>query len=241
MNLKVTSAGNLIRRNLIHHCIGVNAIYLDDGASGTTVRENIVYQADVGVWISGGRENKITDNVFIDCKVAAQHVDDRGITRGYGDPDTHWGSYLWKMEVPSVDFDSPPWSEAYPGLGQRLQKHRGWPVGNVLGKNVLVNNAVGLRKKYQEKSFQHMEFPECYELEEVGFVNLETLDLRLRDDAPIKQVLGFPQIEIGKTGLYLDEFRTEFPEDPNRLVSLNAESHFKSSSDLETSNKIEAK
>lgn len=241
MNLKHTAAGNRLRQNLIHHCIGVNAFYLDDGASGSIVRENIVYKADVGGWISGGRENVITDNIFIDCVVAAQHVDDRGVSRGYGDPDTHWGRYIWTMEVPSVDFGNGAWAKKYPGMGERLQQHRGLPVGNVLGRNVLVDNPIGLRKKYQEKHFQHMTFPASHELDEVGFVDLATLDLRLRDDAPIKHVKGFPTIHTEKIGLYLDAYRTELPSDPNRLISLKTDSHFKSAKDLEASNQKEAK
>jgi len=52
----------------------VAGIYLDDGMSGTKVYNNIIENADRGVFTNGGSQNTINNNVLINCK--------RGIVTG---------------------------------------------------------------------------------------------------------------------------------------------------------------
>lgn len=237
INLRHTAAGNVIRQNLIHHCQGLNAIYLDDGACGTTVTENIVYKADVGGWISGGRSNSITKNIFIECAHAAEHIDDRGIGRGYGDPKSYWGTYIWGMEVPSVDLKQGPWLKQYPQMGKNLEFKPGWPVGNVLGGNVLIGNHKARRIKYKAEHFEHMTFVDSHEFADGGFEDLKALNFRLKADSPIHGVKGFPKIEVENIGLFVDEFPDSLPEDPTRKLSLKKGKDFDSATDLDASNK----
>ena len=62
---------NYIRNNYFHDIpkgngTGRAAIYLDDGWDGMTITGNVFKGMDVGVWINGGRNNVVTDNIFID-------------------------------------------------------------------------------------------------------------------------------------------------------------------------------
>ncbi len=79
-----TERGNIIRDNYLHHLGGfhlrdVIGVYLDDFASGTTVKDNVFLEAGRAVLIGGGRDNAIEGNTFIDC-VAAIQADARGTT-----------------------------------------------------------------------------------------------------------------------------------------------------------------
>lgn len=66
----MTNRGNVIRGNIIHDIVsdsdhsGQYAIYLDDCQSGYTAEQNLIYNVPTGIFINGGRDNNVTDNVF---------------------------------------------------------------------------------------------------------------------------------------------------------------------------------
>ena len=65
-----TERGNIIRYNYFHDLMGpdahdVNAVYLDDWTSGTTVSGNIFSNCSRGIMIGGGRDNTVSNNIFI--------------------------------------------------------------------------------------------------------------------------------------------------------------------------------
>jgi parallel beta-helix repeat protein len=78
-----TERGTIIRSNLIYDIgargasFGVNAIYLDDQASGIIVADNVVINAQRGVLIGGGRDNQINGNTFVGCREGV-YIDARG-------------------------------------------------------------------------------------------------------------------------------------------------------------------
>ena len=79
-----TAQGTVIRHNFIHDVRGqdgfeVKGIYLDDFASGITVDANLFVRVDQPVFIGGGRDNVISNNVFIASEPAI-HIDGRGRT-----------------------------------------------------------------------------------------------------------------------------------------------------------------
>ena len=66
-----TERGNTVRGNFFHN-LGtgdVNAVYLDDCASGSIITDNVIRGAHRGVMIGGGRDNLIAGNKFLDCDI----------------------------------------------------------------------------------------------------------------------------------------------------------------------------
>lgn len=75
-----TERGNLVRGNLFHdlgRAPHIQAVYLDDLASGTRVSGN-VFDRVAGVLIGGGRDNLVDHNLFIGA--AGARIDARGLT-----------------------------------------------------------------------------------------------------------------------------------------------------------------
>lgn len=133
-----TWRGNVIRHNYWHDLKGpglhgVTAVYLDDFSSGFTVHGNIFYRAGRGVQVGGGRDNAVTNNLFIECEPAV-HLDARGLG---------WASNYFNGEYPwlfdrfrEIGGDQPPYSTRYPRLVTLLGDQPAVPKGNVLHANV---------------------------------------------------------------------------------------------------------
>ena len=134
--------GTVVRYNLFHH-LGTGdmraghrkiiGVYHDDGACGLTVTGNIFYKAGSrGANIGGGNDNIYTNNIFIDGKVAINH-DNR--LQG-------WASYMWEeggifeQRLKDVNYQEPPYSEAYPTLVNYFSDSPGLPKRNVVQYNL---------------------------------------------------------------------------------------------------------
>jgi hypothetical protein len=133
-----TWQGNIIRYNYWHHLKGpglhgVTAVYLDDFSSGFTIHGNIFYRAGRGVQLGGGRDNVVTNNLFIECE-PAMHLDARGLgwAGNYFD-----GRYPWLFErFKEMNADQPPYSSRYPKLKTLLHDSPAVPKGNVIRSNL---------------------------------------------------------------------------------------------------------
>jgi len=79
-----TYRGNRIRHNYIHHTGGVGmgsmGVYMDDCVSGTEVYGNVFYKVHWAMFIGGGRDHHVENNVFVECDPAVR-VDGRGLDR----------------------------------------------------------------------------------------------------------------------------------------------------------------
>ena len=77
-----TFRGNRIRHNFIHETGGVGmgsmGVYMDDCVSGTEIYGNILYKVHWAVFIGGGRDHRVENNLFVDCDPAIR-VDGRGL------------------------------------------------------------------------------------------------------------------------------------------------------------------
>ncbi|MHC4542759.1 MAG: right-handed parallel beta-helix repeat-containing protein [Planctomycetota bacterium] len=134
-----TTRGHVIRYNYFHditgpYTHGAMAVYLDDAASGATIYGNVFRNASRAVFIGGGRDNIVKNNVFVECEPAV-HVDARGlgwaskhIARGGG----------WRMyeKLRDVNFSRPPYSVRYPELAVILEGDPAVPKGNVIERNL---------------------------------------------------------------------------------------------------------
>jgi len=133
-----TCRGNIIRYNYFHHLHGpglhgVNAVYLDDFASGTTVNGNVFYKTDRGAFIGGGRDNTVENNIFVECYPSV-HVDARGLG---------WANFFISGKIPTMynrmddmNYSQPPYSEKYPELLTLYDDDPGMPKGNKIIRNV---------------------------------------------------------------------------------------------------------
>lgn len=122
-----TFRGNKIRHNFIHHTGGVGmgsmGVYMDDCVSGTEVFGNVFYKVHWAMFIGGGRDHRVENNLFVDCDPAVR-ADGRGLDQ----------SAVWRnmvddtmrkrlAEVPLVLY-----RERYPEM-KSLDRYYGPPEG----------------------------------------------------------------------------------------------------------------
>jgi hypothetical protein len=122
-----TFRGNRIRYNFIHHTGGIGmgsmGVYMDDCVSGTEVFGNIFYKVQRAVFLGGGRDHQVVNNIFVDCNHAVE-LDGRGL-------DT---SPVWHEMVDDTmrrSLGAVPWSlyrTRYPAL-TALDQYYGPPAG----------------------------------------------------------------------------------------------------------------
>ncbi|MFN8940807.1 MAG: right-handed parallel beta-helix repeat-containing protein [Acidobacteriota bacterium] len=146
-----TERGTVIRYNYIHELGGVGfgsmAVYLDDCASGITIYGNIFYQLKFGAFVGGGRDNRVENNVFVDCNPAI-HVDARGM-----DKRKVWQDMVYVNMKPAVEamkVMDPPYARRYPEIGSVLPYlARGGgvpPEGNVIRRNLIQGPGLAVRE-----------------------------------------------------------------------------------------------
>lgn len=74
--------GNRIRNNYIHETGGVGmgsmGVYMDDCVSGTEVSGNVFYKVHWAMFIGGGRDHRVENNLFVECDPAVR-ADGRGL------------------------------------------------------------------------------------------------------------------------------------------------------------------
>jgi len=79
-----TFRGNKVRRNFIHHTGGVGmgsmGVYMDDCVSGTEVFGNVFFKVHWAMFIGGGRDHRVENNLFVDCDPAVR-ADGRGLEK----------------------------------------------------------------------------------------------------------------------------------------------------------------
>ncbi len=134
-----TWRGNVIKYNYFHDLKGpglhgVMGVYLDDWATGFTVYGNVFDSAGHAVFIGGGRDNIVRNNVFIGCMPSIS-IDGRG----FG-----WASYYFNGAEGTELFDKllrvkywkEPYKSAYPQLATLSEDDPANPSGNVISANV---------------------------------------------------------------------------------------------------------
>jgi hypothetical protein len=132
-----TIRGTIIRNNHFHDLAGIrkweSAVYVDDQASGITIRENLFTDCHWGMLMGGGRDNVIEGNVFIDCG-RALHFDARGLG---------WAARMRGIlteRLEAVPFRADPWATRFPELLTLLDDEPMVPKGNDIRGNLLVRS-----------------------------------------------------------------------------------------------------
>jgi Right handed beta helix region len=137
-----TARGTVIEGNFLHD-IGTAAqpnatmgIYLDDQGSGTTIRRNLFSKVNQAVFIGGGRDNIVEDNLFVNCTPSV-YIDSRGLSWQKGLADDPNGQLRHQLTV--VNYSQPPYSTRYPGLATLTNDAPGAPKGNVVRRNLVID------------------------------------------------------------------------------------------------------
>jgi Right handed beta helix region len=136
-----TSRGTVIRQNYIHDVrassgFEVKGIYLDDMVSGLDIRGNLFLRVDQPVFIGGGRDNRVEDNIFI-ASSPAVHIDGRGLTWAKNEI-ANAGSEI-HQNLKRMPYKSVVWRTRYPSLGNILEDEPGQPKRNRTAGNLIVD------------------------------------------------------------------------------------------------------
>ena len=203
-----TMRGHLIRHNHFYdingpHTYGAQAIYLDDAASGVAIKSNIFQNCGIGAFIGGGRDNRVENNLMIDCDYAT-HIDKRG--EGWANKYIVNGGE-WRMyeKLESVNYNQPPYSERYPTLATVLDERPNYPVGNVFANNVSYSKKWMRNQSVDEKDIL---LKDNFIAESTDEIQWRKNDFQLPKDHPALKT-GYEQIPFEKIGLFKDEYRNK--------------------------------
>ena len=217
-----TERGNIIRYNFFHHISGPGSggsrpVYLDDWASGTTVLGNVFYQAGRAVFIGGGRDNIVDNNIFVDCSPSV-YVDARG--KGWASSSFDGTNTVLVDRMEAVNYRQLPYSTRYPELLTLYDDDPAEPKGNVIVRNVCVrgtwldmagiDRAAGVLLDLPPVNPESVTIQDNLVTDDdPGFVDAENMNFQFRADSPVhQQIPGFQQIPFDQIGLYRDEYRT---------------------------------
>ena len=205
-----TQRGNVVRHNFFHHISGpythgAMSVYLDDAFSGTTILGNVFFKAAHAAFIGGGRDNKVLNNVFVDCHPAV-HIDARGLgwAKDYSSRGGGWHMY---EKLRRVNHDEPPYSTRYPHLANIAEDDPQAPKYNVVRRNLCVGGKWLDISSQIEENWNTIGNNLVTE-HDPGFVNLDGMDLRLKDNSePFHRIDGFERIPFEEMGLIRDKYR----------------------------------
>ena len=194
-----TERGNVVRYNYFHH-LGpdgvkpedlVQAVYLDDCASGTLVYGNVFYRAGRAAMIGGGRDNTIENNIFVECAPCV-HVDARGLG---------WAKFWFNGKdstlldhLKAMHYQEPPYSVRYPQLlTLYVDPDTAVPKGNSIVRNVSYGGKwLDLLDGMTDK-IVHIQ--DNFSDGDPGFVDAAHGNFQLRDDSPVYKS-GFKRIPM---------------------------------------------
>jgi alpha-L-arabinofuranosidase len=146
------SRGNIIRFNYCHDSPNAHGVYCDDGDSGDTIFGNVFFCVDAGVFIGGGHDNIVRNNVMIECRRGI-HLDARGVSRGYVK-----GNNALTNTVLAMKHHEPPWSERYPEMMNILDDSPELPTGCVFENNLIVRCPVEIDAKPTDPLYDRVVF-----------------------------------------------------------------------------------
>jgi hypothetical protein len=184
--------------------MGSMGVYMDDCVSGTEVFGNIFYKVHWAMFIGGGRDHQVVNNLFVDCDPAVR-MDGRGL-----DKTPVWYNMVYDyMKKQLAAVPQPLYRERYPAinsLDQYYASTNGFPPeGNIIARNVCVGKwlEVGWHAKTNLLMLR-----DNYVGTDARVVAPEKMDFRINKDSPVWQT-GFTRIPVERIGLRQDELRRE--------------------------------
>ncbi|NWK55245.1 right-handed parallel beta-helix repeat-containing protein [Verrucomicrobiaceae bacterium N1E253] len=128
-----TERGNIIRYNYWHHLAPAHmtwCLYFDDsGGDSSQVIGNVFYRAGnrSSVFVAGGSDFKVENNLFINCRKAIEPQRFRGRC-----------APIFKERMAEVNYNKGVWAERYPGFVDYWEKPR--PHNNSFKNNWITND-----------------------------------------------------------------------------------------------------
>lgn len=194
-----TYRGNIIRYNFIHDIenpigtVGKAGIYLDDCMSSAEVFGNLFYKVDIPLFIGGGRDITVSNNIIVDCSNSI-YFDERGITR------MELIDQLY-VNLNKVPFNSDLWQKKYPQLKEMTKEDNpGIPKGNVIENNVLYKTS---EKRIAKSVIENgIERNNVLFYENPGITNINKMDFSLKRNAQVFETIkDFKDIPFDKIGV----------------------------------------
>ncbi len=197
--------GHKIRFNYLHNihgflgkgCLGV---YLDDCFSSADISHNIFYDVACAILIGGGRDNLMTNNLFVNCGKAFS-IDARGLGWAKG-----VGTFATK-ELHDLNYKQPPWSTRYPELLNILEDEPLAPKGNVVARSICWGGPWGWT---QPQAMPLTRFENNLTDADPRFAGKPPADFRLKADSPALKI-GFQPIPLKEIGVYKSADRASWP------------------------------
>lgn len=197
-----TARGTIIRYNYFHHIKGPGThgamgVYLDDQASGISVIGNVFFEVTRAVFIGGGDDNLVENNLFVNC-VPAVHIDARGLNWQKKDTDDPNGEL--RRYLSAMPYQNELWSRRYPTLVNILE---GEP--NAAERNCVLHN-VSVRGTWRDvdEAAEPQLFESNLTVETLEFAQPlpafpRATDYKLGSNSPAFAV-GFKPIPLEKIG-----------------------------------------
>lgn len=206
-----TMRGTSIRNNYLHDITGLEGrgcvgVYLDDMFCGVDIVSNLFYRVTSAAFIGGGRDCRVENNIFVDCKPAL-HIDARAMGWAKYHADEWVKEGREKGTLSGTAYNKPPYSVRYPSLVGILDDDPWAPKGNVVVRNICVG---GRWDDIEAKARPLVSLADNLAGVDPHFVNAEALDFRLKEDSPAFG-LGFKPLPTEKMGVYQDEARASWP------------------------------
>ncbi|MBQ3822154.1 MAG: hypothetical protein II807_03805, partial [Thermoguttaceae bacterium] len=219
-----TMRGNILRGNYMHDITGFEGrgcvgMYLDDMFSSAAMEGNLYVNVTRASFIGGGRDCKIVDNVYINCKPAL-HIDARALGWCADHADGWIQEAKEKGTISGIKYDQPPYSERYPELASIFAEGKTpkAPEGNVISGNICVGGTWDVNKQGQwqgdsvEKAARpYLTFGKNYVADEgtdPGFVDPAHGDYRLKPDSELI-AQGYKSLTDEPMGLTTERMRAK--------------------------------
>lgn len=206
-----TMRGNIIRYNYLHHINGFEGkgcmgVYLDDMFSSADVIGNVFYKVTRAAMIGGGRDCKVENNLFVDCKPAL-HVDARALGWAHGHADQWLAEQKEKGTISGIAYNKPPYSARYPALVTILDSTPKAPEGNSIRKNVSWG---GKWNGVYKEAAPYVDITDNLVDVDPLIEDIEKGDFRFKKDSPV-HAFGFKPLPLDKMGLYKSRTRASWP------------------------------
>jgi hypothetical protein len=218
-----TFRGNKIRHNFIHHTGGVGmgsmGVYMDDCVSGTEIFGNVFYKVHWAMFIGGGRDHRVDNNLFVECDPAVR-MDGRGL-----DTSPVWRNMVNDtMRKRLADVPLALYRERYPEM-KSLERYYGPPEGpsitgdvfkgvppenNLVERNVCIGKwlEAGWHAKPDNLRLANNLTNAASSLVKPLDDASRVTDFQLKKDSTAWAV-GFQRIPVEQIGLREDELRRE--------------------------------
>lgn len=213
MGQTLSGFGTIIRYNYFHDigntmggAFTAVGVYFDDMYSGGTIWGNLFVEVDNPVLIGGGSNNHIENNLMIDAPESSKHsldYDSRG-------SETRWAESIEKYvnSAKTIPYHNERWVTLFPEFAELMDNNADmrFPHNSTVKNNVVANHTEFF---VHENVYTYGEVGDNFIThEDIGLVNKENGDYRLREDSVIYRALpDFKKIDPENAGLYRDGYR----------------------------------